>query len=82
MKTLTLTRDWDSPRGLLPAGSYSIPADISLTLAKCARADGSGEIVEGASVAEAPAGDGRARRKRGASENKRRDEAPENKSEV
>ena len=79
MKTLKLTRGWYSPRGLLPAGTYAIPADISMTLAKCARADEAGEIVEGAS---APADDGRARRKRGASENKRRGEAPENKSEV
>jgi hypothetical protein len=82
MKTLKLTRDWDSPGGLLPAGSYAIPADISMMLAKCARADGSGEIVEGASVAEAPADHSRARRKLVASENKRRGEAPENKSEV
>ncbi len=46
MRKLKLDRAWNGRTGVLEPGVYAIPADISLTLAKCARADGAGSIVK------------------------------------
>lgn len=46
MPKLKLHKDWPGPRGIMHAGEYDIPRVISLAHAKCARADGAGEIVE------------------------------------
>jgi hypothetical protein len=78
MKTLKLSKPWPSGKGLMQPGDYRIPADINLTLARCARADGAGEIVEAASFRK-PA---KPSRKAPAPENKADGPAPENKSEV
>jgi hypothetical protein len=86
MKALRLTKEWHSPTGILRPGEYAIPKGISMTLARCARADGAGEIIAAASflstistsVDAAFAG----KRKGTAPENKRGRDAPENKSEV
>jgi len=45
MQTLKLNRRWDSGKGVLEPGEYRIPVQITHTLAKCASADGAGEIV-------------------------------------
>lgn len=59
-------------------GDYRIPVDISPTLAKCARADGYGEIVEAASFPKR----GRPPKKQAAPENKLGDTASENKADL
>jgi len=46
---LILKKDWIGPKGVLYAGEYAIPRKISLAHAKCARADGAGEIERDAS---------------------------------
>ncbi|HVQ43780.1 MAG TPA: hypothetical protein VMT30_02345 [Candidatus Saccharimonadia bacterium] len=48
---LILKKDWIGPKGVLYAGEYAIPRKISLAHAKCARADGAGEIERDASPA-------------------------------
>jgi hypothetical protein len=48
---LILKKDWIGPKGVLYAGAYDIPRKISLAHAKCARADGAGEIERDASPA-------------------------------
>lgn len=78
MKTLRITKPWPTAKGFTPPGEYRIPADVSLAHAKCARADGYGEIVEAASFRKR----GRPPRKTAAPENKVGRPAPENKSEV
>jgi hypothetical protein len=45
MKKLKLTRAWSMGSGLLQPGEYAIPAQVSMTVARCARADGAGTIV-------------------------------------
>lgn len=45
MSKLKLHKDWPGPRGIMHAGEYDIPRVISLAHAKCARADGAGEII-------------------------------------
>lgn len=52
MQKLKLYKDWAGPRGIMHAGEYDIPRAISLTHAKCARADQAGDIIE---VTEGPA---------------------------
>jgi hypothetical protein len=42
---LILHRAWSAPTKILQAGTYDIPRDISLSLARCARADAAGDIV-------------------------------------
>lgn len=59
-------------------GDYRIPADVSPTLAKCARADGYGEIVEEANFRKR----GRPSKKQAAPENKLADSAAENKADL
>lgn len=83
MSTLRLTKEWRSSRGVLQAGDYAIPKAITMTEARCARADGAGEIIAAASFLDTPidaAGTGK--HKGSAGENKRGRPAPENKSEV
>lgn len=46
MQKLRLTKAWPAPKTVMQPGEYFIPDDISRTLAKCAVADGAGEIVE------------------------------------
>jgi|GEM_PF-3942384 len=45
MAKLILKKDWPGLRGMMKPGEYTIPGDISLSHARCARADGAGEIV-------------------------------------
>jgi hypothetical protein len=75
MKTLKLNKPWSVSKQILQPGDYCIPADISMTHAKCAQADGAGEIVETASF-PAPS------RKGPAPENKAMEPAPENKADL
>jgi len=44
---LKLNKAWDCSAGVLEPGLYAIPGQISETLAKCAVADGAGQIVDG-----------------------------------
>ena len=80
----SISSAWGGPNGDLEPGDYSIPGEIALVHAKCARADGAGEIIARGNFPEPPAnaGKGAGKRKAGAAENKRRVDAPENKSEV
>jgi hypothetical protein len=78
MKTLRITKPWPTAKGFTQPGEYRIPADVSLAHAKCAKADGYGEIVEAASFRKR----GRPPRKSAAPENKAGKPAPENKAEV
>jgi hypothetical protein len=51
---LILHRAWPSPTKILQAGTYEIPRDISLSLARCARADAAGDIVTSYEAAPSP----------------------------
>lgn len=42
---LVLHRAWPAPTKVMQAGTYDIPREISLSLARCARADACGDIV-------------------------------------
>jgi len=54
MSKLKLYKDWPGPRGIMHAGEYDIPRVISLAHAKCARADGAGEIITDAQEVAPP----------------------------
>lgn len=51
---LVLHRAWSAPTKILQAGTYEIPRDISLTLAKCARTAACGDIVTSYEAAPSP----------------------------
>ncbi len=53
MVKLKLLKDWAGPKGIMHAGEYDIPRQISLTHAKAARFDMAGEIVETEAAASA-----------------------------
>lgn len=74
MPKLIVKAPWPAPNGVLAPGEYAIPAQISMTLAKCCRADGKGEIVREAAEGGEPF------RKTGAPENKARGRAPSRKA--
>lgn len=50
MAKLVIRAPWPGPRGMIPPGEYAIPGQISMTHAKCARADGKGEILREAAT--------------------------------
>ena len=80
-KSLKLTTNWQAKSGLMQPGEYRIPGEISLAFAKCAVADGAGEIVEAPSFRQRgrPKGSGR---KGAAPENKAGGPAPDNKASM
>lgn len=51
---LVLTKPWPGPNRTMQPGEYAIPRDISLSLAKCARNDGAGNIEADAAVEVVP----------------------------
>jgi len=51
---LVLHRAWPAPTRIMQAGTYDIPRDISLSLARCARADAAGDIVTSYEAAPSP----------------------------
>lgn len=48
---LILKRDWIGPKGVMYAGEYSVPRQISKAHARCAQADGAGVFVRDATPA-------------------------------
>jgi len=78
MKKLKITKAWPSGNGLMQPGEYRIPGDVSLSHAKCAQADGCGEIVEAGNFRKR----GRPPKKQAAPENKLGDPASGNKADL
>ncbi len=74
---LKLNREWRSQALIMTPGVYLIPKKISRTLAKCAVADGAGQIEEVEAVKKH-----RASRKSTAPENKAIHAAPNDKAAV